>query len=83
MKRALIWQPRAVKEAAGLEPSVRARIAVALERLASENVRTARLTGTLDGLSKLRVGDYRVVFFIDGSGAIAIVGVGHRRDIYR
>jgi mRNA interferase RelE/StbE len=32
----------------------------------------------------LRVGDYRVIYEIsDGQLAILVVGVGHRREIYR
>ena len=39
------------------------------------------LRKTLKGYWKLRVGDYRVVFTIEGE-EITILGIRHRRDIY-
>lgn len=33
---------------------------------------------------RLRSGDYRIVYSIDGSAQLAkIVSIGHRRDVYR
>lgn len=40
-----------------------------------------RLRGTLKGLWKLRVGDWRVVFGIF-LGKIKIVGIAHRGEVY-
>jgi mRNA interferase RelE/StbE len=40
------------------------------------------LRRTLKGYWKLRVGDYRVVFKVEGD-EITILGIRHRRDIYR
>ena len=40
------------------------------------------LRRTLKGYWKLRVGDYRVVFKVEGEG-ITILGIRHRRDIYK
>jgi len=39
------------------------------------------LRKSLIGFRKLRVGDYRVIFEIDGENVI-IWAIGHRRDIY-
>ncbi len=39
------------------------------------------LRKTLKGYWKLRVGDYRVVFRVEGNG-ITIFGIRHRRDVY-
>ncbi len=36
----------------------------------------------LKGLWKLKVGDYRVIFRMSGKEVI-IIGIGHRKDIYR
>lgn len=42
------------------------------------------LTGEFEGLFKLRVGDYRVVYeLIHEEKLIMIHAIGHRRDIYR
>ncbi len=44
------------------------------------------LTGTLAGLYRYRIGDYRVVFEIDNNGAVtilSILSIKHRKDIYR
>jgi mRNA interferase RelE/StbE len=40
------------------------------------------LRRTLKGYWKLRVGDYRVVFTVEGD-RIIILGIRHRRDIYK
>lgn len=48
-----------------------------------EQVKPKGLTENLAGFYKLRVGDYRVLYEIDGElEVIAIAWVGHRRDIY-
>ena len=37
-----------------------------------------------DDRYRLRVGDYRVIYeVVDGQLVILVVGVGHRREIYR
>ena len=42
------------------------------------------LTGELDGLFKLRIGDYRVVYeLIHDEQLIMIHAIGHRREVYR
>ena len=60
------------------------RIAVVLDGLAD----SARPAGTkrLSGheLYRLRVGDYRVVWQVDDRArTVAVVLLGHRRDVYR
>jgi mRNA interferase RelE/StbE len=39
------------------------------------------LRKTLKGYWKLRVGDYRVVFKVEGN-EITVLGIRHRRDVY-
>jgi mRNA interferase RelE/StbE len=41
-----------------------------------------KLTDPKLGTYKFRVGDYRIIFDIDGSDLI-VLRVGHRKDIYR
>ena len=43
---------------------------------------TVKLTGSTD--YRVRVGDYRIIYRIDDARQIVtILGVGHRRDVYR
>ena len=35
----------------------------------------------LKGFRKLRVGDYRIIYFISGSNVL-VEGIGHRKNIY-
>ncbi len=42
------------------------------------------LTGELQGLFKLRVGDYRIIYSVNSEQSLIVVHlVGHRREIYR
>ena len=42
------------------------------------------LIGEVNSLYRLRVGDYRIIYQIDGGKLIVlIVHVGHRKDVYR
>ena len=80
----LLIKPSAAKELEALPPKDRKRVAPKLQRLASE----PRPPGTekLSGQEKyrLRQGDYRLLYSVDDDGAaVAIVKIGHRRDVYR
>lgn len=41
------------------------------------------LQDEFEGLRSARRGDYRVLFFLDGSEAVVVVRARHRRDAYR
>jgi len=42
------------------------------------------LKGSLNGLFRLRVGDYRVIYKIfEESNGVLILKIGHRKDIYK
>lgn len=48
------------------------------------HVRHRSLTGSLQGLYRLRSGDYRVIYqVLTAERAIVVHAVGHRRDVYR
>jgi mRNA interferase RelE/StbE len=48
------------------------------------NVRPEPLAGDLEGLYKLRVGDYRIIYqILHDEHSIVIHAIGHRRDVYR
>ncbi|HKS87784.1 MAG TPA: type II toxin-antitoxin system RelE/ParE family toxin [Pseudolabrys sp.] len=64
-----------------LAPEVRARLKARLETFAETGVGDVkRLKGRAG--SRLRVGDWRVVFY-EERNSIVVVAVGHRREIYR
>ena len=76
--------PSAQRELATLPKDVRRRIANRIDAL-RENPRppgAKQLQGE-DRLYRLRVGDYRVIYSIEGRRlVILVVRVGHRRDVY-
>ncbi len=75
----------ALRDLGGLDGVVRERIARKIESLAN-NPRTpgaVKLTGE-DGLWRVRVGDYRVIYeILHDEQVIIIHQVGHRREVYR
>lgn len=76
----------ASKNLAKLDKPVARRIVDRVQWL-TENLADASLealTGEFEGLFKLRVGDYRVVYeLIHEEELIMIHAIGHRREIYR
>ena len=72
------------KELAGLQPQMQVRIAKAV--LALENnpfPAGCKKLRNRDGF-RIRVGDYRVLFFADTKAKqIVISAIGHRREVYR
>ena len=76
----------ASKDLARLDKPVARRIVERVHWLAEnlEDTTLEALTGELDGLFKLRIGDYRVVYeLIHDEQLIMIHAIGHRREIYR
>ena len=67
-----------------LDNTVRTRIKKAIEArlMTAPEDYGEPLRRTLKGYWKLRVGDYRVVFKIEGA-EITVLGIRHRRDIYK
>ena len=62
------------------------RILSAIDELAAnpnEKTNVKRLTNHPDALYRLRVGDYRILFDRhDDIRVVAVIDVGHRKDIY-
>ena len=76
----------ATKELAKLDKLVARRVVERVNWLAEnlENVQHKTLTGEFEGLFKLRIGDYRVIYELIHNEQVIIVHViGHRRGIYR
>lgn len=79
----LIYTNRAIKDIKKLSPEIKKRIGNTLLRYKSDPQKYSEtLKETKMGTYRFRIGDYRVIFDIEGS-QIVVLRVGHRRDIYR
>lgn len=62
----------------------RERLIVAIDALSTNPAAGGVLKGEFSGLRRLRVGDYRIVYEVDGEDLIVlVVRIGHRKGIYR
>jgi mRNA interferase RelE/StbE len=83
VKYKLVYTNRADKDIQKLPPEIKKRIGKTVLRYKhdphkySETLRDAKL-----GTYRFRIGDYRVIFDIEGTD-IVVLRVGHRKDIYR
>ncbi len=77
--------PAAQRQLCKLDPQGRRRIQAVIELLAEEpRPPAARMLVNSGGAWRVRVGEYRVVYDIDGGRLLILVlAVGHRREIYR
>jgi len=85
MKYRLEIAPSAVRQLSGLPRPVQLRLDKKILGL-EEHPRprgAVKLVGT-DDLYRIRVGEYRVIYQIDGrKRRVIIARIGHRRDVYR
>ncbi|MBI4725962.1 type II toxin-antitoxin system RelE/ParE family toxin [candidate division TA06 bacterium] len=83
MTHNLVYTRRACRDLAALDKTAIARLKNALEHLAQSPVQhSEKLHNPALGTYRMRTGDYRVIFDIEGND-IVILRVGHRREIYR
>jgi mRNA interferase RelE/StbE len=83
LKYRLVYTQKAFKDLKNLDPQVRQRIGQSLKRLENDPLKFARkLTDPRIGSYSFRIGEYRVVFDVEGE-EIVVLRVGHRREIYR
>ena len=83
MKYKLVYTLRAERDIAGLDSKTKERIGKTLLRYKEEPLRYAeKLSGSILGTYRFRIGDYRVVFDLERD-EIVVLRVGHRREIYR
>ena len=82
MKYNIEFKPRAVKDFEAFPSRIQHRILERIEEM-SDNLSgdVKRLTDSTPEY-RLRVGEYRVLFEIEG-GAIVIYRIRHRREVYR
>jgi mRNA interferase RelE/StbE len=73
------------KELENIQRDTAERIIVAILKLTDEpRPQGCKKLQSVQGLWRIRVGDYRVVYQIDDQGYIIIVEViSHRKDVYR
>lgn len=78
--RSILFTPAGARQWAKLSNDVRRRIdARLLDFAATGKGDVKRLKGRSG--ARLRVGDWRVIFY-EERGAIVVVAVGHRREVY-
>lgn len=66
-----------------LDRHVATRIIDKIEQeLPSADLRPVPLSGPFDGLYKLRIGDYRVIYALSAD-TVLVIRVAHRREAYR
>jgi len=77
------WTEKAIADLGKLDILITRRIIKKVTWFAKnfESITPEPLSGDLKGMFKLRVGDWRVVYKVDGKTALIYV-VGHRREIY-
>lgn len=79
----LVYTQRAINDIQKLEHLVKSRIGKALLRFEADPLSHAKgLTDAEFGAYRFRIGDYRVIFDLEGD-EIVVLRVGHRRDIYK
>lgn len=79
------FTPRAVRDLKGLDRQIRARIANRIDALAENPLPQGikKIAGE-DELYRLRVGEYRILYQVKAKVLLVlIVGIGHRREVYR
>ena len=79
----LVYTRRAEKDIKKLDSSIKSRIGNALIKLRDNPLLYSdKLSDPALGTYKFRIGDYRVIFDIEGTDVV-ILRVGHRREIYK
>ena len=78
------WTERAIKDLENLDSSIARRILARITWFSNnlERVIPEPLTSGLKGTFKLRIGDWRAIYTVEGK-TIVIQFVGHRREIYQ
>ncbi|MEO8884030.1 MAG: type II toxin-antitoxin system RelE/ParE family toxin [Devosia sp.] len=79
------FEPTARAELLSLDRTVQSRILRSLAKMATDP-RTAPNVKALKGRDhyRLRVGDWRVIYALDGDRLVVlVVTIGHRREVYR
>ena len=83
MSYRLVYTQKAVRDIDRLDAGVKKRIGTTLLRFKDNPLQYAeRLTDPELGGYRFRIGDYRVIFDIEGNDIVVLL-VGHRKEIYK
>lgn len=77
----IVLAPRAVKQLAALPREAQELIRIKLDRLENGLAGEIKRLKSFTPAYRLRVGDYRVLFDVEGSRVVVGL-IGHRRDVY-
>jgi mRNA interferase RelE/StbE len=66
-----------------LPKNIQPKVEAALREIYSNPVTGKRLLGDLEGEFSLRVGAYRIIYFLDEKNNIWVETVRHRKEVYR
>jgi mRNA interferase RelE/StbE len=82
---AIDFKPAALRDLKKLPKDIQQRISNAVSTLADDpRPHGVKVLQGGDGLLRLRVGDYRVVYRVeDRALLVLVIRVGHRREVYR
>ena len=79
----LIFTNRAVKDIEKLDGETKKRIGEKLKEYAKDPIKNAKkLSDPRIGTYRFRIGEYRVIFDLDGN-IIVVLRIGHRKKIYK
>ena len=81
----VVFTSRAEENLAKLDKQIAQRILKKIRWLAEnlESLTLEPLTGQFQGVYKLRVGDYRVLYTLEEEDSIVIRLIKHRREVYK
>jgi mRNA interferase RelE/StbE len=84
MAYSIKWDVRAYKELKAINNKDAVGILNAINKIQKDPKGAKPLEGKFKGKFRIRVGDYRVIYWVnDEEQAIYIIAVGHRKDIYK
>jgi mRNA interferase RelE/StbE len=66
-----------------LPKNIQPKVESALQKIFSNPLVGKRLLGDLEGEFSLRVGSYRIIYFLDKENNIWVETVSHRKEVYR
>ena len=79
----ILYKSSVRRDLKNIEKSEVDRILSEIERVLSKNPRVGKpLTGKFKGLYRYRIGDYRVIYAVEGK-SVWILKIGHRKKVYR
>ncbi len=81
----IVFAPRAERDLRALPPEVQRRLKPRIDSLAhTPRPRGVKALSGEEGLLRLRIGDYRIVYQAeDHALTVLILKIGHRREVYR